>query len=119
MTSEEPTAAEPATVKAVELWDLVSAFARLIRETQATQPLSVVVDDTPQHVYEAMILERLMTEKRIAFIDLFTPPHHRARLIGLFLAVLELIRSRKIWLEQDELFGAIWLLLPDAGSEQA
>ena len=32
-----------------------SAFARLMRETQALQPTAVVVDDTPQHVYEEQV----------------------------------------------------------------
>src|SRR5437870_783071 len=36
---------------AVELWDLVSAFGRLMRETLALQPKQIVVDETPIHVY--------------------------------------------------------------------
>ena len=99
-------------VRAVELWDLVSAFARLMRETQATQPQSVVVDDTPQHVYEDMIRAQLREYGRVSFLALFTPPHHRARLIGLFLAALELIRRFEVWVEQPDPFGEIWLSVP-------
>ena len=109
---EEPTQPDAPAVRAVELWDLVSAFARLMRETQAVQPQSVVVDDTPQHVYEEMIRSRLRKEGRVSFESLFTPPYHRARLIGLFLAALELIRRFEIWLEQPEPFGEIWLSVP-------
>ena len=96
-------------VRPVELWDLVSAFARLMRETQALEPTSVVVDDTPQHVYEDQVRERVRAAGRLAFRDLFDPPHHKARLIGLFLAVLELIKGRELGLEQPEPFGEIWL----------
>jgi len=99
-STDEPTAATPATVRSVELWDLVSAFARLMRETQDAKPQTLVVDETPQHVYEAYILERLQSEGPLPFLGLFTQPHHRARLIGLFLAILEMIKSGLIWLEQ-------------------
>lgn len=109
---EEPTKPGAPAVRPVELWDLVSAFARLIRETQSLQPTSVIVDDTPQHIYEQAVRDRVQAEGRVAFRDLFTPPHHKTRLIGLFLAVLELIKSREIGLDQPEPFGEIWLTLP-------
>jgi segregation and condensation protein A len=109
---EEPSQPGTPAVRAVELWDLVSAFARLMRETQATQPQSVVVDDTPQQVYEDAIRAYLREHGRVSFLALFTPPHHRARLIGLFLAALELIRRFEVWVEQPEPFGEIWLSVP-------
>lgn len=108
---EEPAVAGAPPVRAVEVWDLVSAFARLMRETQATVTTAVVVDDTPQHVYEEYIRSRVQVEGRVAFRDLFTPPYHKARLIGLFLAVLELIKLRSVDLDQPEAFGEIWVLL--------
>ena len=108
---EEP---KPTTtpVKPVELWDLVAAFGRLMRETQALRPTAVIVDDTPQHIYEASILDRVRADGRVAFRDLFTPPFHKSRLIGLFLAVLELTKLRQVWLDQPDPFGEIWVLLP-------
>src|SRR5207248_3925932 len=87
-------------LRQVELWDLVSAFGRLMRETLALQPQQIVVDQTPQHVYEALILERLTATGTAAFEELFTPPRHRARLVGLFLALLELIKRRQVDVEQ-------------------
>ncbi len=106
---------EPATptgpvVKLVELWDLVSAFARLMRETHSLQPTTIAVDDTPQHVYEGQIRERVMAEGRVAFREVFTPPYHKARLIGIFLAILELIRHHGVGLEQPDPNGEIWLV---------
>src|SRR6185312_75497 len=73
---ELPEEAEPRdpAVKPVELWDLVSAFARLMRETQSLQPATIAVDDTPQHVYEAQIRERVQATGRVTFRDVFTPP---------------------------------------------
>jgi segregation and condensation protein A len=109
---EEPAAPGAPPVRAVELWDLVSAFARLMRETHALRPQTVVVDDTPQYVYEAEVRGRVAAAGRLAFHDLFAPPFHKARLIGLFLAILELIRGRALWVDQPEPFGEIWLSAP-------
>jgi segregation and condensation protein A len=108
-----PASADRPPVKAVELWDLVSAFARLMRETQALQPTTIAIDETPQHVYEEFVRERVRVSGRVSFHDLFSPPYRRARLIGLFLAVLELIKNHEIGLEQPEPFGTIWLVRAD------
>jgi len=96
----------------VELWDLVSAFARIVREAQATRLPTLAVDDTPQHVYEAQLRALLAEQLRVNFRDVFTPPHIRSRLVGLFLAVLELIRRFELWVEQANEFGEIWLSVP-------
>jgi segregation and condensation protein A len=96
-------------LRAVELWDLVSAFGRLMRETLALQPNQIVADETPVQVYIDMILNRLAQEPRLPFAALFTPPHTRARLIGLFLAILELVKGRRIIADQPEPFREITL----------
>ena len=98
-------------MRRVELWDLVSAFGRLMRETAALQPKQIVMDDTPQQVHEERILQLLRASPRVPFTDLFEPPHTRGRLLGVFLAVLELIRARSIVGEQPEAFGEIWVSL--------
>lgn len=98
-----------APLRPVELWDLVSAFGRLMRETQALAPRQIVMDETPIQVYMEQILARLAQTPRLGFADLFTPPHHRGRLVGLFLAVLELIKGRRAAAEQDGAFGPIWV----------
>ena len=104
----DPSApAVEAPLAAVELWDLVSAFGRLMRETLALQPKQIVADETPIHVYMQQIVERVEAEGPIPFVALFTPPHFRARLIGLFLATLELIKAKQISVEQERPFGEI------------
>jgi segregation and condensation protein A len=105
----EPAAPGQVAVKAVELWDLVSAFARLMRETQSAEAQTLVQDDTPQHVYEAWVREQVERAGRVSFRELFAPPHHRGRLIGLFLAVLELVKVHAIGLVQELPFAEIWL----------
>jgi segregation and condensation protein A len=99
----EPAADTGPKVRPVELWDLVSAFARLMRETQALQPATIAVDDTPQHIYEARLKDRVRAAGgRLPFRAAFEAPHTKPRLIGMFLAILELIRHRGLGLDQPE-----------------
>ena len=58
----DPSPRAGPVVREVELWDLVSAFARLMRETQAYETATIAVDDTPQHVYESQLAERVVRE---------------------------------------------------------
>lgn len=115
LEAPEPAAAAGPVVKPVELWDLVSAFARLMRETQSLQAATIAVDDTPQHVHEEQILARVRAAGRVRFLDVFTPPHIKAKLIGIFLAVLELVRHHGVGLELGDADTDIWLVaLPEA-----
>jgi segregation and condensation protein A len=100
-------AAQP--LRAVELWDLVSAFGRLMRETMALAPQQIVIDETPINVYMESIVAQLDRQPHLPFRDLFTPPYTRGRLLGLFLAILELIKGRQVHADQPEPFGEITL----------
>jgi segregation and condensation protein A len=97
-------------IQEVELWDLVSAFSRILRETVAARPSSIVYDDTPIHVFMGRILERIAEDGRLSFGDLFQPDMHKSTLIGIFLAILELVRHHRVCVDQNTLFGEIWLL---------
>ena len=110
--------AAPAPVRPVELWDLVAAFARLTREAESLKPTPIVVDDTPQHVYEGRIRERIRDNGRVAFGELVDRPLNKAKLIGLFLAMLELMKQRELWMEQSDDSREIWLV-PPGGSPPA
>jgi segregation and condensation protein A len=112
-----PSAKErgPAALAPVELWDLVSAFGRLLRETAAQQPHAVLVDHTPLHVHMGNVLAALrVAGGELTLRRLFTPPHTRSRLIGLFQAILELAKAGDLVPVQPEPFGDIRLRLGDA-----
>jgi segregation and condensation protein A len=93
----------------VELWDLVSAFARVVRDNAAAIPKAIRYDDTPIEVYMDRIRVRLATESQIAFSSLFEPGMIRSQMIGIFLSVLELIRHHHVQVEQPDLFGEIMI----------
>ncbi len=102
-------------IQEVEMWDLVSAFARVMRDSDSVQPSAIRYDDTPIDVYMEQIRQRLTSESRIAFTSLFEEGMIKSQMVGIFLAVLELIRHHQVQVDQTELFGEIWILLePDS-----
>jgi segregation and condensation protein A len=96
----------------VELWDLVSAFSRVMREKAAPQPARIRHDDTPIETYMEQIAARLAATPRMSFADLFPPSGAKGQFVGIFLALLELMRHGRARVEQAELFGEIWVLAP-------
>lgn len=104
-------------IQEVELWDLVSAFGRIVRESQAVQPSSIVYDETPIRVHMDRIHQRLRRERRLVFSNLFERNLHKSSLIGIFLACMELVRHYRVRVEQNQLFGEIWLVAPPEDDE--
>jgi len=96
-------------IQEVELWDLVSAFAQVIRDNETMRSPSIRYDDTPISVYMDRIRERLSSEPRLAFTSLFEQDMIRSQMVGIFLAILELIRHHHVQVEQDDLFSEIWV----------
>ncbi|RIK88567.1 MAG: chromosome segregation protein ScpA [Planctomycetota bacterium] len=111
--------ASPATqpIAEVEIWDLVSAFSRVMREKSPDRAAKIRYDDTPIEVHMQRIAERIAAEGRFAFSTLFEPGMHRSRMVGLFLALLELVRHAKARCQQEDVFAEIWILPPAAPSE--
>ncbi len=94
----------------LELWDLVSAFGRVLKARTAQHgPENICYDDTPIHVYMRRIKARLDLDRRVAFSDCFETGATRPTLVGMFLAVLELVRHQHARAAQTEIFGEIWL----------
>lgn len=107
----QPNLAEQ-PIHEVELWDLVSAFSRIMREHKAVKPTSIVYDETPIHVYMEQMHSRLLTDGRLHLNELVQPTMHKSTIIGMFLAVLELVRHFAVHVEQDDLFGDVALVAP-------
>ena len=112
-THPSDPASEP--VQEAELWDLVSAVGRMMRETLAAAPESILLDETPIQVYMNQIERQATRSGRIAFSALFEGRIERSRIVGIFLALLELIRNQSVHAEQDQDFGEIWIRAASAG----
>ena len=116
--AEESGMEAPAELlKGVEVWDLLSAFSRVVRALGYSQPREVVYDDTPVEEAARQLLARIEAEKSILFTQLFTGGHSRMYLVTLFLAILELVRQRKIGAEQETDFKDVRLFLRDPAAE--
>jgi segregation and condensation protein A len=97
-------------IQQVELWDLVSAFGRVLKGRQGARgPEHIRYDETPIHVHMQRIDERVRRDGRVPFTAFFEPLVHKSALVGMFLAVLELVRHQHVCAAQQELFGEIWL----------
>ncbi|MDR2754204.1 MAG: segregation/condensation protein A [Planctomycetaceae bacterium] len=96
-------------IREVELWDIVSAFGRILRENSPKAKHEIIYDETPISTHMKRIYQRLKVEERIAFRQLFVPGQHKTSMVGVFLASLELVRHEYANVFQDGNFGEIEL----------
>jgi segregation and condensation protein A len=94
----------------IEVWDLVSAFGRILRERQPPSLASVVYDDTPIHVYMERIHSMVRDQKRIELTSLFEAGMHKSTLVALFLATLELTRHHGLSTDQQATGHPLYLV---------
>ncbi|MEO1995374.1 MAG: ScpA family protein [Planctomycetaceae bacterium] len=101
-------------IKEVELWDLVSAFSRVIQRNVVSEHSLIRYDDTPLKVHLNRIRQQVDKLGRVQFSQLFDGERVRSRIVGLFLAVLELLRHYPYRAEQQVAHGDIWIMPGDA-----
>ncbi|MHC4574907.1 MAG: segregation and condensation protein A [Planctomycetota bacterium] len=107
-------------IEQVSIWDLLEAFDAIMKATNVAGDTSHIKDDTPIDLYQIEILHRLQAEGPMSFERLFESGTNRAVMIGLFLALLELIRESLVWAKQPKPFASVYLrALTDEPAEQA
>ena len=112
--AELPKDLQGVDLEEVEVWDLLQAFNRVMTAVGAGPARHEVrYDDTPIELYAAEIIAILEQESPTTFETLFDGAVSRVDVIGRFLALLELIRARRVRAEQDRNFGTIYLFLLD------
>ena len=99
-------------IKEVELWDLVSALSRVLRRKSVDHSANIRYDDTPIAAYMERVAARVHAEGRVAFSSFFEGTNLRSRIVGIFLAILELLRGHSFRAEQPTEYGEIWILPP-------
>jgi segregation and condensation protein A len=102
----------PVDLDEVQIWDLLSAFEKLMREVGGRKPKyhEVTYDDTPIDLHAADIEDRLTREGKLTLSQLIVGRKSRSEMIGVFLAVLELIREKKILVQQNETLGEMEII---------
>jgi segregation and condensation protein A len=107
----------PVDLEDIELIDLVEAFGRIIETVDLTRigEHHVAMDDTPIELHAEDIVDRLkrraeetlaagLADGGVAEMDFVTVFENRTKseMIGLFLAVLELVKQQRVWVRQQE-----------------
>lgn len=104
----------------VSVWDLLEAFDAIRRATGAVADTQYIRDDTPIDLYQIEILHRLQEDGPMTFENIFESKDTRTAMVGLFLALLELIREKLVWAEQAATSSQIYVrALTDEPAEQA
>jgi segregation and condensation protein A len=98
----------------VQIWDLVEAFSAVMKSIGQDNRHEIIYDDTPIELHASDILDRLGREGNMTFRQVFAGRTRRTEMVGLFLAMLELIRRRSIRIQQERAFGEIYVFLRDA-----
>jgi len=114
-----PDAEPEIDIDRVSIWDLLEAFDSICKATGTIGDISQIKDDTPIDLYQIEILHRLQTEGPTTFERIFESRTDRIVMIGLFLALLELIREKLIWVEQPASSSIYVRALTEEPAEQA
>lgn len=115
LTEERPIVGKTPSldrIKEVELWDLVSAFGRVVQKNDVQSEGRIRYDETPIEVFVEQIGQRVREEGEVYFSRLFDRETNRGRIVGIFLAILELLRHHGYRAIQEGLFGEIRVLPP-------
>ena len=116
----KPGAEPEVDIEQVSVWNLLEAFDSICRATAANLDMSRIIDETPIDLYQIEILHRLQTDGPMSFERIFESRTERVVMVGLFLALLELIRERLVWVEQPSPSANIYLRsLTEEPAEQA
>lgn len=88
-------------VEDVHVMDLCEAFGRLLESVGQRGDHEVTYDDTPISLHAEDIVDRLARDGNMTLAQIFVGRQSRAQMIGLFLAMLELVRNRKVTVVQE------------------
>jgi segregation and condensation protein A len=116
----KPDAEPELDIDQLSIWDLLGAFDSMMKATGGIMDISHISDDTPIDLYQIEILHRLQTEGAMSFARIFEDKKNKMVMIGLFLAILELVRERLVTAEQAKPSMPIYLrALTEKSAEQA
>ncbi|HWL08322.1 MAG TPA: segregation/condensation protein A [Planctomicrobium sp.] len=122
LSSDRPSSGkDPASdrIKEVELWDLVSALGRILKRKEIESDTTIRYDDTPIQTYVDQIGAHIRQTGEVPFSSLFDRETIRSKIVGMFLAILELIRHHGFRCQQPEQFGDIIMFPPIEAEPEA
>jgi segregation and condensation protein A len=101
---EEPAGTKPE----VSIFDLINAVNSVLRRFETRADLRDIFDDRWTVSEKIEVLSNIVVERgRVKFSELFDHVTSRSEVVATFLAMLELIRLKRIAVEQPESFAEI------------
>jgi segregation and condensation protein A len=108
--SDVPPAEEPELAE-VSMWDLVGSYARLVEELGLKRGFDTLKQEKPLKAYLRDVLDNLLARPEWTFRDLLLASGGPEGVFGVFLSVLELVKSRQVRVSQEETGGEIRIAL--------
>jgi len=103
----------------VSVFDLMQAMAAVLKKLTDRQPRELELRDIPIAQCIPRVIEAIRQSGRIEFSTLFGDLGERPIVIATFIALLELIRQRRVRAFQEVRFGPIWLERGEMDSDPA
>lgn len=99
------------TLAEVSIFDLINAFNEVLKKASAREDFREIIEEkyTVSDKIEE-ILYTLRERSQMLFSELFAGAVSRAEIVVMFLALLELIRLKRLKVRQDRPFGEIHVL---------
>lgn len=106
-----PPRVDPADqpIDELEVWDLINAYGRMRMKAVDVRDSTILYDDTPLLVHMQRIWEEVDEHEEIDFGAALESGMRKSSLIGMFLAVLELMRHQRILAEQGGRTSGLYL----------
>ncbi|MBZ5498280.1 MAG: segregation/condensation protein A [Acidobacteriia bacterium] len=106
-------------VVAVTLFDLLKAFADVVKRFEAQAGMELDQEEVTIEQKLAEMRRLLMVHDSLVFSSFFTRAVSKSHMIVTFLALLELVRLREIWLYQEKAFEEIHITRSRSAGETA
>ncbi|MEY4673238.1 MAG: hypothetical protein RL148_1022 [Planctomycetota bacterium] len=100
----------------VQVWDLTSAFARLLEEIGTQQTMHIEREKRDVGFYTRKLLTVFKARREVTFREVFDPQEGRYGMIGTLIALLEMMKQGYLRAHQEQCFGDIQLAY--RGSEE-
>lgn len=90
-----------------DLFELIKALQRILKEKEGR--IEILLEDTSVTKKMEYLQKLLAEQEKVCFFSLFKDIQKKMDVVITFLALLELIRLKKIYVCQHKLFSKIWI----------
>ncbi len=90
-----------------DLFELLKALQKILKKKDGK--MEILISNISLEEKMEYLQKLLANEEKILFLDLFKETRNKMEVVITFLALLELIRLKKIYVQQQKLFSEIWI----------